>query len=36
MVASLVKEMVERQSQEKTPTQGDFDNYMTKDDPLAE
>ncbi|KAF9551467.1 DNA polymerase zeta [Mortierella hygrophila] len=36
MVASLVKEMVERQSQEKTPTQGDFDNYRTKDDPLAE
>ncbi|KAF9150775.1 DNA polymerase zeta [Linnemannia schmuckeri] len=35
MVASLVKEMVERQSQEKTPTQGDFDNYRTKDDPLA-
>lgn len=36
MVANLVKEMVERQSQEKTPTQGDFDNYRTKDDPLAE
>ncbi|KAG0078985.1 DNA polymerase zeta [Linnemannia elongata] len=36
MVASLVKEMVERQSQEKTPTQGDFDNYRTKVDPLAE
>ncbi|KAG0296197.1 DNA polymerase zeta [Linnemannia gamsii] len=36
MVANLVKEMVERQSQEKTPTQGDFENYRTKDDPLAE
>lgn len=36
MVANLVKEMVERQSQEKIPTQGDFENYRTKDDPLAE
>ncbi|KAK3824379.1 MAG: putative DNA polymerase zeta catalytic subunit [Linnemannia elongata] len=35
MVASLVREMVERQSQEKTPTQGDFDNYKTKDEPFA-
>ncbi|KAK3840796.1 MAG: DNA polymerase zeta subunit [Linnemannia gamsii] len=36
LVANMVKEMVQRQSQEKTPTQGDFDNYMTNEDPLAE
>ncbi|KAF9091413.1 DNA polymerase zeta, partial [Mortierella sp. GBA35] len=36
MVANLVKEMIERQSQEKTPTQGDFDNYRINDDPLAD
>ncbi|KAF9906258.1 DNA polymerase zeta [Linnemannia zychae] len=35
MVANLVKEIVQRQSQEKTPTQGDFDNYSTNQDPLA-
>jgi len=35
MVADLVKELVERQSQEMTPTQGDFDNYKPKEDPLA-
>ncbi|KAG0265703.1 DNA polymerase zeta, partial [Linnemannia exigua] len=36
VVASMVKEMVQRQSQEKTPTQGDFENYMKSEDPLAE
>jgi hypothetical protein len=36
MVANLVKEIVQRQSQEKAPTQGDFDSYRTNQDPLAE
>ncbi|CAO3569276.1 unnamed protein product [Mortierella alpina] len=35
MVADLVREMASQRSQEKMPTQGDFDNFEIKEDPLA-
>jgi hypothetical protein len=35
MVADLVREIMS-QSQTKTPTQGDFDNYEINEDPLVE
>ncbi|KAG0198603.1 DNA polymerase zeta [Mortierella sp. GBA30] len=35
MVADMVRDMMSRQTQEKIPTQGDFDNFEIKDDPLA-
>ncbi|KAG9323348.1 hypothetical protein KVV02_000930 [Mortierella alpina] len=35
MVADLVREMASQRTQEKMPTQGDFDNFEIKEDPLA-
>lgn len=35
MVADLVREMASQLTQEKMPTQGDFDNFEIKEDPLA-
>ncbi|KAG0258762.1 DNA polymerase zeta [Mortierella polycephala] len=35
MVAELVREVMSQQILENTPTQGDFDNFEIKEDPLA-